>query len=135
MNKLGETLNTPDDSDICYFIEVDLNYPGNIKEKTRQFPFCPENKKINPDKYNNYMKKMKPKTYPTSKKLICDWADKKNYLIRYRMLKFYVRHGMVVEKIHEIISFKKSKWLEKYITFNTQNRNRAKIDFEKHCFK
>ena len=37
------------------------------------------------------------------------------------MLKFYVRHGMVVEKIHEIISFEQNKWLEKYINFDTQN--------------
>ena len=42
---------------------------------------------------------------------------------------------MVVEKVHEIISFKQSKWLEKYINFNTQKRNRAKNDFEKIFFK
>ena len=42
---------------------------------------------------------------------------------------------MVVEKIHEIISFKQSKWLEKYISFNTQKRNKAKNDFEKDFFK
>ena len=29
--KLDETLNTPDDSDIVYFIEVDLKYLDNIK--------------------------------------------------------------------------------------------------------
>ena len=51
------------------------------------------------------------------------------------MLKFYVRHGMIVEKIHEIISFKQSKWLESYISFNTQKRNKAKNDFEKDFFK
>ena len=51
------------------------------------------------------------------------------------MLKFYVTHGMVFEKIHGIISFKQSKWLEKYISFNTQKRNRAKSDFEKDFFK
>ena len=51
------------------------------------------------------------------------------------MLKFYVRHGMIVEKIHEIISFKQSKWLEGYISFNTQKRNKAKNDFEKDFFK
>ena len=51
------------------------------------------------------------------------------------MLKFYVRNGMVVEKIHEIISFKQSKWVEKYNSFNTQKRNRAKNDFEKNFFK
>ena len=69
------------------------------------------------------------------KKLICDWTDKKNYLIHYRMLKFYVRHGMVVDKIHEIVSFKKSNWLEKYIIFNTQKRNKAKNEFEKDFYK
>ena len=38
-------LNTSDDSEIGYFLEVDLKYPDNIKEKTKYFPFCPENKK------------------------------------------------------------------------------------------
>ena len=51
------------------------------------------------------------------------------------MLKFYVRHGMVVEKLCEIISFKQSKWLEKNINFNTQKRNKAKNDFEKDFYK
>ena len=128
-------LNTPDDSEIGYCLELDLKYPDNIKQKTKYFPFCPENKKINPDKYNEYMNSIKPENYTKSKKLICDWTDKKNYLVHYRMLKFYVRHGMIVEKIHEIISFKQSKWLESYISFNTQKRNKAKNDFEKDFFK
>ena len=134
-NWLDEILNTPDDSEIGYFLEVDLKYPDNIKQKTKYFPFCPENKKINPDKYNEYMNSIKPENYTKSKKLICDWTDKKKYLIHYRMLKFYVRHGMMVEKIHEIISFKQSKWLESYISFNTQKRNKAKKEFEKDFFK
>ena len=79
--------------------------------------------------------KKKPKNFTKSKKLICDWTDKRKYLIHYRMLKFYVRHGMIVEKIHEIISFKPSRRLEKYISFNTQKRNRVKNDFEKDFFK
>ena len=65
-NWLGEILITPDDADIGYFSEVDLKYPDNIKEKTNNFPFCPEIKKMNPDKYNNFMKK-KPKNYKKSK--------------------------------------------------------------------
>ena len=47
------------------------------------------------------------------------------------MLKFYIRHGMLVDKIHERISFKQSKWLEKYISFNTQKRNKAKMILKK----
>ena len=55
------------------------------------------------------MKKIKPKSYTKSKKIICDWTHKKKYLIHYRMSKFYVRHGMIVEKIHEIKSYKRSR--------------------------
>ena len=81
------------------------------------------------------MKKIKPDTYSQTKKIICDWTNKKKYLIHYRMLNFYVRHGMVVEKIQEIISFKQSKWLEKFISFNTQKRKTSKNDFEKDFYK
>ena len=133
--KLEDILNTPDDNDIGSLIEVDLKYPNNIKEKTKNFPFCPENKKINPDKFNDYMKENKADTYIQYKKLICDWSDKKNYLVHYRMLKFYIRHGMIVERNHSIISFKQSRGLEKYISFNTQKRNKAKNDFEKDFYK
>ena len=133
--KLEDILNTPDDSDIGYFVEADLIYPYNIKEKTKNFPFAAVNKKINPDDFNDYMKTIKPDTYTQTKKLICDWSDKKNYLIHYRMLKFYIRHGMIVDKVHNIITFKQSRWLEKHINFNTQKRNQAVNEFEKDFYK
>ena len=56
--KLEDVLNTPDDSDIGYFNEVELIYPDNIKEKSKHFPFAPENNKINPDYLNDCMKKI-----------------------------------------------------------------------------
>ena len=55
---------------------------------------------------------MIPDNYIQNKKLICDWMDKRKYLIHYNMLKFHVRHGLVVDKTHETVSFKQSKWLE-----------------------
>ena len=55
--------------------------------------------------------------------LFSDWFDKKNYSIQYKMLKFYIRHGMITDKVHDLISFKQIKWLEKNISFNTQMRN------------
>ena len=48
MNNIEKILNTPDDSDIGYFIEVNSKYPDNIKEKTKLFPFY------------DYMAKVKP---------------------------------------------------------------------------
>ena len=81
------------------------------------------------------MEKYNLRNMEKSKELICVWTDKKNYLFHYRMLKFYIRRAMVVEKIHQIISFKQSKWFEKNIGFNTQKRNKSKIDSEKDFFK
>ena len=68
MNKLEEILNTLDDSDIRYFIDVDLRYPDNLRGKTKSFPFCPEKTIIHKDKYNDYMKKKKSKIYTKAKK-------------------------------------------------------------------
>ena len=81
------------------------------------------------------MKTIIANSYTQNKKLIYDWSDKKNNLIHYRMLKFYIRHGMVVDKVHDIISFRQSMWLEKYINFITQKRNQAVNDFEKDFYK
>ena len=62
MNKIEEFLSTPDDSDNAYFLEVDLRYPDNIRQKTKFFPFAPVNKKINPADFSEYMKTIKPLT-------------------------------------------------------------------------
>ena len=100
MNWLDEMLKTPDDSDIGYLIEVDLRYPDNIK-KHRIFHF---GVKIKLFKKTNTMiiwKKIMPKNYTKAEKLICDWTDKKIYLVHFRMFRFYAGHGMVVENFHE----------------------------------
>ena len=51
--KLKDILNTPDDSNIGYFIEIIIKYPDNLKEKTKNFPFAPMNKKNNPDDFSD----------------------------------------------------------------------------------
>ena len=51
------------------------------------------------------------------------------------MLKFYVSHGIIVDRVHETISFKQSEQLENYISFYTQKRNQTLNDFEKDFYK
>ena len=55
------------------------------------------------------MKKIKPKNYTAQKNFISDWTDETKYLIHYRRLTFSVEYGMVVDKVHEILSYKQSK--------------------------
>ena len=99
-------LSAPDDSEIGYFVEVDLKYPDEIKDKTKNFPFCPENKFSPTDSFADYMDLNKPESYVKCKKLIFDWTDKQKYLVHYRLLKFYVKHGIEITKVHEVISLK-----------------------------
>ena len=79
MYKLEEILNTSDDSEIGYFVEADWRHPDSIKQKTKIFPFAPENKVVPKDKYNDYMKKIKAKIYTKTKKLLCDWTDQTKF--------------------------------------------------------
>ena len=43
--KLEDILNKTDDSENRHFVEVDLTYPDNKKEKSEGFPFAPQTKK------------------------------------------------------------------------------------------
>ena len=81
------------------------------------------NKFSTEDKSSKHMKKMKPDVYTPNKYLICDWVDRDKYLIKYRLLKFCVGHGMTVEKIREIKSFRQNNWLKKCFNFKTKKRN------------
>lgn len=71
----------------------------------------------------------------TLPKLLPNLYNKTNYVIHYRNLKLYLEHGMVLRRIHKVLSFRQSPWLKKYINFNTTQRTAARNDFEKDFFK
>ena len=124
-------LNYLDCSNIGYVLRGDLIYPDSIKNKSENFPFCPENKIVHPDNFTELMKEHVPKPYRPTSKLICDQTKKKYYIIHYRNLKFYLRMGMIISKVHRIVSFDQSPWLEKYIDYNTKTRAQIDSDFKK----
>ena len=126
---------THDFSNIGYVLIVDLIYPDNIKNNSINFAFCPQNKSINPDNYTEYMKEHEPKPNKPTGKLICDQIDKEYYIVHYRNLKFYIRMGMIIKKVHRIVSFDQSPWLAKYIDYNTKRRAEADSDFTKDYHK
>ena len=66
---IDEVLNTDGDSPYGYFVECDLEYPNEIKEKTKHFPFCPEKKKVSDDMFSSYMKKWSHKVINLQKNL------------------------------------------------------------------
>ena len=54
---MEDILNNFDDNEVGYFLDVDLKYLDEIKKKTKNFPFSPENQFSLQDKLTDYMKK------------------------------------------------------------------------------
>ena len=130
-----DLIQIPDDNEYGFFIECDLEYPAEIKEKTKNFAFCPYQTKADPNLFSGYMNNINQPNYKPLSKLMCDVTNKSKYMIHYRMFKFYLNQGMKVTKIHTIYKFKQSPWLGKYIDHNTQKRTVAKTIFEKDLYK
>ena len=63
-------------------------------------------------------------------KLIPNLGNKTNYVLHYRNLQLYLSLGMKLTKIHKVLRFKQSDWMEKYIDFNTEKRTTTANTFE-----
>ena len=100
---LDVILNTPDDSDHGYYIVCDIDYTNECIERREQLVLMPNKRKIN-DNELGYRERDGGKA--RSEKLIIDQSNKTEYMVHYRMLKFYVKMGVKVTKIHRVIKFK-----------------------------
>ena len=99
-------------------LEVDLEYPQSLHDLHSNYPLAPEQIEVN-----------------KVKKLIPNLSNKKNYVFHYENLKQYLDLGLKLTRVHRGIKFEESRWLEKYISLNTDFRTTAKNEFEKGFFK
>ena len=102
------------------------------KERTEQIALTPNKRKIN-DNELGYQEREKGKT--KTEKLILDENNKTEYMVHYRMLKFYVKMGVKVTKIHRVINFKQDYICRDFIQNNTNKRATAKTEAEKDVRK
>ena len=59
-------------------------------------------------------------------KLAPNLGGKKEYHLTYEMLLFYLRKGLVLEKVHSAITYKMEAFLKPYIEFCPEKRREAK---------
>ena len=124
------------DKEYGFLLECDLELDNNTKFKTHKLPIAPIKREVKYEELSEYQKsKVSEKDYIKSEKLILDLHNKEKYVIHYKLLKRYIELGAKVTKIHRIISFEQSPWLKKYIDFNTNQRTKAKTEFEKDIWK
>ena len=131
-------MNVPEDSKTGYILEVDLKYPACLHNLHNDYPLAPESMEILPGMVSPAAKSIAEKLdhkITTTKKLVPNLYDKKNYVLHYRNFQFYLAHGMTCTKIHQVLSFKQSQWMLPYIEKNTNMRKSAKSSFEKDFYK
>ena len=114
----GFIKNYDENSDIGYLFYADIEYPHAFRDKDRCMPFLPDRMLVN--KVN---------------KLICSEYDKTNYSVHTLALQQALKHGLILKKVHKVISFRQEAWLEPYITMNTELRTKANNEFKKDYYK
>lgn len=129
-----DILNLKDDDETGYMFEVDLEYPKELHSTSLHdnFPLAPETFKIDKDKLSPYQQELGDQVEVKygSEKLCLTLYDKRKYICHYRNLKFYLRHGMKLKKIHRILQFNQSDWAKSYIDLNTKIRQEADNKFD-----
>jgi hypothetical protein len=123
-----------------YTFEVDLHYPTRIHARTTDFPLAPESGTISADMFSPFMTSFhntltNNKPYKSSRKLLLTHFDKEHYIVHYAILKFYLKMGLELTKIHRIIKYRQKAWLKSYIDYNSQERKQASNNFEKDFYK
>ena len=117
-------------------LEVDLEYPKELHDMHNDYPLAPESIEVQDEWLSPYQRGLLGKTkLQKIKKLVPNLMDKTKYIVHYRNLQLYLSLGMRLKKIHRILAFDQSPWMEPYIRMNTELRKKATNDFEKDLFK
>ena len=134
------------DSDKGYLLEVDVEYPDELRVAHEDLPFLPERRVKMSKQHNEYefdkRTKAHSKVYKTfnmnqepNKKFLATVQDKNKYVVNISTLKQALNHGLRLKKVYSVIEFNQAHWLKPYIDMNTELRKVAKNDFEKNFFK
>ena len=94
-----------DESDDGYIYEVDLQYPIELHDKHDDYPLAPHPLEIDGTVYSPTQSSVYPESPPQTK-LTPNLMDKSNYVVHYRNLKLYVQLGLVIKKVHRVLTFK-----------------------------
>jgi len=136
---LNMILKTKADSPRGYFLNINAHFPANTHEYLSDLPPAVENIAVKRNWLSPHnqdlVKDLDGGRFSETNKLVPHLGKREDYVIHYQELQYYVKLGMVVDEVTEIMSFKQTNWLAPYIDFNTKLRQKAENDFEKDFFK
>ena len=119
-------------------MEVHLGYPEELHDYHKDYSLAPEKIKVKEEMLSPYSLEIKKENdikVGICSKLIPNLLLKKNYVVHYGNLKYYLSEGSILKKIHKILKFKQSDWMKPYIEFNTQRRKEPTNETDNTLFK
>ena len=138
-NFTAQTIATlPDDASDGYILEVDLDYPAELHDLHNDLPFCLRNQLPNEAELTAYQRHILEQTgrkYQPTSKLLGTLHPKSRYILHYRNLKQCLANGLLLTKVHRVLAFTQTAWLQPYIEYNTAKRAKATNDFAKDFYK
>jgi hypothetical protein len=122
-----------DKDPVGYLFDVDLHYPEELHDHHNGYALAPESMSVMNHMLNEWQQEDRKES--KCNKLITSFYDKKNYVVNYRLLKLYLQLGLKLTKVNRVLQYNQSDYMASYIMKNTEERKRAKNDFEKDFYK
>ena len=125
-----DIMTVAEDSPTGYIVDCDLEYPAHLHDSHSDYPLAPQHFTVSPELLSPFARNLLGQGWRPTEKLIPNLYDKTNYVTHYRNLQFYIQQGLVLVKIHRILSFTQRTWLKPWIDLCTTQRQNAQTEFE-----
>ena len=89
---------TTKSDDYGYILEVDLKYSEHLHDLRSDYPLTAEKLRITKEMLSAYSYSLTSK-HVTSEKLSPNLYDKSKYVVQYKILRFYLKHGLQLFKV------------------------------------
>lgn len=126
-------------------LTVDLEYPKEVAIATDDYPFAPEHRIIREEYYKSdgeltdFLKDWSEKNgnakMSSFEGLVATVYNKYQYTCHWKLLEWYMKHGLIVRKIHWGVVFDEDFYLASYIRKNISLRNARKDPLGKTVYK
>lgn len=130
-----------DDAEQGLFLVVDIDYPRSKHLLHQAMPLLPEKITVTEEDLSPYSRRCNDKfkhkegASHKSEKLSATFRHRRRYFLHYRTLKFALRQGLKLRKVHSAILFKQERFMAGFIELCTKMRQEAKTETERQLWK
>lgn len=121
------------------YLEVDLGYPSVLHGMHNYYPLAPIKRAVKEEELSEYSKWLNMlvgrKHDSKVEMLLQTLEDRDHYYVYYKNLRFYLKHGMILKKIHRILEFNEAPIMRSYIEKNTEMRNKSTNTADRNLWK